>query len=84
MRIHWDAGPRLYETAQEATYDLRKRVYTMEIPRSTTMDSTGIAMATSWRGKGRWRSPTSKGKATGISTDSLIVISSSLWYVMQR
>lgn len=38
MRIHWDDGPRLYKDASEAAEAMRKRGYSVEMPRSAAAD----------------------------------------------
>lgn len=42
MRIHWDSGLRLYKTAQEAAYNMRKQGHTVEITKSTTMETDAV------------------------------------------
>lgn len=38
MRIHWDSGTRIYESAQDAAKELRKRGYSVELPGSSAAD----------------------------------------------
>lgn len=63
MHIHWDSGTHIYESAQDAAKELRKRVYAVELPGSSAADP-------SWEMEQLLRAPTWQ-RAEERSTDTV-------------